>query len=168
MTAMNQPASFSPNVQAHTAMRAAWVSWLVMLVLPFLYFIYVLWKLMGAEENTGSGIQMSDKWFLATMIYLIIAVPISFFGRSRLFKAYWTGKPVEPKNYLLGMLVMWVTMEIGGLLALTGCLVDHRPLPNLLPALVAFMFFATLWPSGRAMTRTTGNEEDPQLYEEPR
>jgi hypothetical protein len=83
MTAMNQPASFLPNVPAQTAMRAAWVSWLVMLVLPFLYFIYVLWKLMGAEGNVVSSVQVSQKWFVAAMIYLIVAVPISFFARSR-------------------------------------------------------------------------------------
>jgi hypothetical protein len=38
----------------------------------------------------------------------------------------------------------------------------------MIPALVAFGFFATLWPSGRAMFKTDGDKEDPQLYEEPR
>jgi hypothetical protein len=169
MTAMDHSPSLLPNLPAQTAMRAAWACWLVLLVLPFLFFIYVLWTLMGAEENVGaSSIHSGQGWFLTSMIYLIVAVPLSFFGRSWLFKAYWTGKPVEPRKYLLGMLTMWLTLEIGGLFALAGCLVDHKILPNLLPALVAFMFFTTLWPSGRAMTRTTGHLEDPQLYEEPR
>jgi hypothetical protein len=102
------------------------------------------------------------------MGYLIVAVPLSFFGRSRLFKAYWSGAPVTPGKYLMGMLTMWVTLEIGGVFALVGCVASHSLLPNLLPALIAFMFFTTLWPSGKAMTRSTGDKEDPQLYEEPR
>jgi hypothetical protein len=66
------------------------------------------------------------------------------------------------------MMSIWVALEIGGLFALVGCLRSQQLLPDLLPALVAFMFFVTLWPSGRAMTRQTGHLEDPQVYEEPR
>ncbi len=167
MTGAADHSAVLPNVSAQSAMRMAWGCWLFLLVLPFLYFIYVIWTLMG-EETSGPPPHSSQGWFLMSMIYLIVAVPLSFFGRSRLFKAYWTGKPVEPKKYLVGMLAMWLTLEVGGLLALTGCLVDHKPMPNLLPALVAFMFFTTLWPSGRAMTRTTGDSEDAGVYEEPR
>jgi hypothetical protein len=168
----SEPAGIHPaahsNLSAKSAMQAAWGSWLFMLVLPFLYFIYVIWTLMGADTASSLPARSSEGWFLGSMLYLIVAVPISFFARSRLFKSYWTGEPVAPKNYLLGMVLMWVTLEIGGLLALTGCLVDKKLLPNLLPSLVAFMFFATLWPSGRAMFKRNGDKEDPQLYEEPR
>lgn len=155
------------TLPAHTAMQVAWGCWLFMLVLPFLFFIYVLWTLMGQDTNRAVP-HASTAWFLGSMLYLIVAVPLSFFARSRLFKAYWTGEPVAPKNYLAGMLIMWVSLEVGGLLALSGCLVDRSLVPNLVPALVAFVFFATLWPSGRAMFKRDGDKEDPQLYEEPR
>jgi hypothetical protein len=69
---------------------------------------------------------------------------------------------------LFGMLAIWAALEFGGIIALLGCFVDHSLLPNLLPALVAFMFFVTLWPSGKSMVRSIGNEEDAGVYEEPR
>jgi hypothetical protein len=67
------------------------------------------------------------------------------------------------------MLSVWLTMEVGGLLALTGCLVTQSLLPNLLPALVAFILFIPFWPSGRAMTRPCAeDDDDPENYAEPR
>jgi hypothetical protein len=45
--------------------------------------------------------------------------------------------------------------------------VDHAPLPNLIPALVAFMFFVTFWPSGKAMVSSRGHSADPGMYREP-
>jgi hypothetical protein len=41
-------------------------------------------------------------------------------------------------------------------------------LPNLLPALLAFMLFTPLWPNGHSMTRALINEHDPADYEDPR
>ncbi len=63
---------------------------------------------------------------------------------------------------------MWGALEFGGIFSLLGCLVDHALLPNLLPALVAFMFYVTLWPSGRAMVSRMGHHEDAGMYEEAR
>jgi hypothetical protein len=162
------PYSPVPSLAAKSAMRTAWMCWLALLAFPFLVFLYVVWHLMDSESVAGPAVRSAPTWFLAAMGYLIVAVPLSFFGRSRLFKAYWSGAPVTPGKYLVGMLTMWVTLEVGGIFALVGCLASHKLLPNLLPALIAFMFFTTLWPSGKAMTRTTGDQEDPQLYEEPR
>ena len=66
------------------------------------------------------------------------------------------------------MISVWVALVIGGLFSLIGCLLYDTLLPDLVPALVAFMFFVTLWPSGRAMTHHIGDSHDPQVYEEPR
>jgi len=60
-------------------------------------------------------------------------------------------------------------MEVGGLLALAGCLVTQSLSPSLLPALVAFILFIPFWPSGRAMTTPCGaGDDDPENYVEPR
>ena len=66
------------------------------------------------------------------------------------------------------MLILWLTIEVGGVMALLGCLVSGSLLPNLLPAMVAFMLFTPFWPSGRAMTNPVGNDDDFEVYEEPR
>ena len=108
-------------------------------------------------------------WFITASIYLLIVVPVAFFWRGHVFKAYWSGRPVTPHKYVYGMLSVWLALVIGGIYSLIGCYVEHSLLPNLLPALVAFMFYVTLWPSGRAMVRhTVGATDDPEVYEEPR
>ncbi len=63
---------------------------------------------------------------------------------------------------------MWVALEFGGIISLLGCIVTHSLLPSLLPALVAFMFYVTQWPTGHAMMGSIGESEDASVYKEPR
>ncbi len=157
----------SDSLDRKSALQKAWVSWIAMLSTPFLFFLFVCWSLM-ADGGAPRDLHRGQTWFIMSMAYMAIAVPLAFFWRSHYFKAYWRGDVVPPRAYLVGMLTLWITMEIGGLLSLVGCLVSHSLLPNLLPALVAFVLFVPLWPSGRAMTNHGGNADDPERYEEPR
>jgi hypothetical protein len=159
---MPEPAPIS----VRAAIRLAWVAWFILGVIPFLLFLCVVWTLgiRNAELVRGGH----HTWFLISSAYLLIAVPCSFFLRTRLFKEYWAGHTVAPGKYLFGMIAMWMTLELGGILSLLGCFLDHSLLPNLLPAMLAFIFYATLWPSGRSMVYPVGHHEDPQIYEEPR
>jgi hypothetical protein len=149
-----------------TALRIASVIWIVLLVIPFFMFLAVVYKL-GVQNVEHMQVQ-NDTWFIVASMYLLVAVPASFFWRGHLFKAYWTGRPIAPANYLFGMISVWVALELGGLLSLAGSIMSGALLPSLLPALVAFMFYVTLWPSGRSMVRRVGSSEDPHVYEEPR
>ncbi|MGA2583242.1 MAG: hypothetical protein ABSG31_08195 [Tepidisphaeraceae bacterium] len=155
----------SHGLTARTAIRIAWVAFVLFLILPFLLFLVVVAKL-GFTESASIP-QDRQWWFLATLGYLLVIVPISFFWRSHVFKAYWTGHTVSPGNYLFGTISVWLALVIGGIFSLTGCLMTNSMLPNLIPALIAFMFFVTLWPSGRAMIGHTGDAEDPSVYKEP-
>jgi hypothetical protein len=105
---------------------------------------------------------------LASSGYLLVVVPASLFWRGRIFKSYWSGQPIAPAKYLYGMLSIWTALVFGGIISLLGCFADRSLLPNLLPALLAFMFYATLWPSGRSMVRSMGDAEDAGVYEAPR
>jgi hypothetical protein len=154
------------NLSVSMAIRLAWVTWVILLVIPFLLFLSVIWTLMF-HESTGVPVERHS-WFLASSAYLLVVVPASFFWRGRLFKTYWSGHPIPPAKYLHGMLAIWSALEFGGIIALLGCIVERALLPNLLPALIAFMFFVTLWPSGKAMVSSVGHEEDASVYEEPR
>jgi len=156
----------SGTLSVRTALRLAWITWVTFLIIPFLVFLSAIWILMFHESSGAHVVRPS--WFLASSAYLLVVVPASFFLRGRLFKTYWTGHPIPPTKYLYGMLAIWSALEFGGIISLLGCFVDQTLLPNLLPALVAFMFFVTMWPSGRAMVRTVGNQEDAALYEQPR
>jgi hypothetical protein len=155
------------TISAARALRVAWISWIIMLVIPFFLSLAMIWRLAIVPSSDQSAMT-GDAWFLTAMLYLLVVVPGAFFWRGHVFKAYWTGQPVTPERYLFGMLSIWVALVVGGVFSLIGCFVTNSPLPNLLPALVAFMFFVTLWPSGRAMIGTVGDREDPQAYEEPR
>jgi hypothetical protein len=149
---------------ASTALWCAWASWLTLLLAPFVLFLYVAYRL---SETATRHEELAGRWFIGTMVYLAVVVPGAIFWRSRTFKAYWTGVPVEPRNYFVGMLTVWLTLEIGGIIALLGCLYSGTLMPNLIPALVAFMLFTPLWPSGKAMLNPVGNVDDPGIYQEP-
>jgi len=149
------------------ALRIAWSCWLALLAVPALSFLVVMWTLMGSDGTPGDTAG-AERWFLACMIYLAVAVPAAFFWRSHVFKCYWDGCVVKPKDYLKGMLIVWLTLEVGGLVALAGCVTTNSLTPNVLPAMVAFMLFTPFWPSGRAMTNPVGNDDDFEVYEEPR
>ena len=152
---------------AQQALKVAWYGYLAMLALPFLYFLFIAWTLMGVPRGRTQSIH--DGWFLAGVAYMVIVVPASFFVRSRFFRDYWKGEVVSPSDYLKGMYVVWVALEIGGLLSLTGCLASKALVPSLMPAVAAFMMFCVLWPSGSAMVAARrGDSDDPERYEEPR
>jgi hypothetical protein len=157
----------SHGLSADAALHIAWWTWFALLSLPFIIFILTIWRLVYFEDH-GHDDKLAQKWFIASMVYMMLAIPAAFFWRGRLFRGYWSGQLVAPRDYLVGMITVWAAIEIGGLLALTGCLVTGTLLPNLLPALLAFMLFTPLWPNGHSMTRALINEHDPADYEDPR
>ena len=156
-----------PDLTPQRALQYAWYIYLVLMACPFLLFLYVIWSLMG--QGLARNTYLSDRWFLSAVAYIVLIVPASFFARSRLFKAYWTGNCVLPRAYIKGMFITWFALEVGGILSLVGCLLSRSLLPSLLPALAAFMMFVVLWPNGRAMIcKGRGASDDPERYEEPR
>lgn len=166
MTVESPNADHRAALTADAALQIAWATWFCMLVIPFILFLGVGWYL--TQENVVANTALAQKWFIGCMAYMILGVPAAFFYRSRIFQGYWHGHGVSPRSYVLGMSAIWLSLEVGGLLALTGCLISGTLLPNLLPALVAFMLFTPLWPNGHSMTRPLQNERDPGSYEDPR
>ena len=155
------------QLNPETALQYAWGAWLTMLACPFVLFLLVAWWSMDAASARDHW--LSDRWFIASVAYMVLVVPGSLFVRSRCFAAYWKGEHVVPRDYLKGMFTVWGALELGGLLSLVGCLASGSLLPGLLPALAAFMMFVALWPNGRAMiSGGRGASEDPERYEEPR
>ncbi|HET6252231.1 MAG TPA: hypothetical protein VFE47_31385 [Tepidisphaeraceae bacterium] len=149
------------------ALRQAWYWYLTLLFIPFIVAMAVIISL-NYRESAVTHTSISHGWFIASLAFMLVAGPVAFGIRSRIFKSYWRGEGVDPRAYLRGMLTVWMAFEIGGLIALVGCLMSNSLLPCLLPALAAFMFFTPLFPNGRAMVRPTGNTDDPEIYQEPR
>jgi len=155
------------DLSVSSALRIVWMSWTIMLIIPFVLFMVVVWYLTWPGRETAPA-SFRQAWFLACSIFIIVAAPAALFWRSHVFKAYWAGQAVPPRQYVNGMVTVWVILEIAGIASLIGCMVTHSLLPCLLPALAAFMFFVVLWPTGHAMTRPVGNTDDHAVYEEPR
>lgn len=153
---------------AQEAMKQAWIAWLVMLVIPFVLFVIVIWYLSWIHSNPDNNNMVAQVWFIIATAYMVLVVPAALFWRSHIFRAYWQGQTVAPRDYVHGMVSVWLALEIGGVFALVGCIVSGNLMPTLLPGLIAFLFYILLWPNGRAMTSTTGGSDDHALYSEPR
>src|SRR4051794_14258893 len=98
-----------PELQPGAALRYAWIGYLILLTCPFLLFLYVAWSL---NDGLPFGDRpLADGWFIASVAYMVLAAPASFFVRSRIFRDYWQGKCVRPRSYLTGMFIVWGTLE---------------------------------------------------------
>ncbi|MEX0886268.1 MAG: hypothetical protein WD009_07505 [Phycisphaeraceae bacterium] len=148
------------------ALRVAWMAWLTLLLVPFFVFLAVIGTVAydGAEQRP----QLAAVFFVVSLVWMLVTLPAAFMLRDYLFRSYWRGQAVDPRSYLKGQFTIWLAVEIGGLLALVGCLVSGTLLPGLLPAAVAFMLFTPFWPKGQAMIETGGASDDDEVYREPR
>ncbi|MGF1632371.1 MAG: hypothetical protein ACFCVE_00850 [Phycisphaerae bacterium] len=149
-------------------MRSAWILWLAMLLAPMLLLLVVVFILGQRTLQAGDVQQAAYTWFTVLSIITALIIPLSFFLRRLLFKKYFQGRPVSPKNYLAGMAIVWTPLVAIGVASMIACLLVETLIPTIVPAVVAFVLFLALWPNGHAMTRPVGNSEDPSTYEEPR
>jgi hypothetical protein len=148
-------------------LRAAWCAYLGLLILPFVLLAGVVKSRATSGMPLGST-QSMDRWFVLTMAYLMVAFPAALFYRRHLCSAYGQGKVVAPQKYLVGMLTVWLALEVGMIVPIVHCDVTSSFLPCLLPAILAFVFYMTLYPTGEMMTHRTGARADPGIYEVPR
>jgi len=167
----SQPAESGSEAEAEAltpamTLRLAWLWWVVLLLIPFVVFLGVVLSLLASRGEANES--LANTFFILSLLWLAVTVPLAFALRSYCFRGFWEGRPVEPRSYLRGMVTVWLSMEIGGILALVGCWVSGTLMPCLLPAAVAFMLFTPFWPSGNAMEETTGAEDDEQVFHYPR
>jgi hypothetical protein len=158
-----------PAAQAASVAEAfskAWKLWIALGCVPLLLVLAALYRKL-AQTTPGSELSARN-WFIAACITIIVVVPLSFFLRRGYFKNYYDGKAVPPRHYLTGMLIVWSAAVLGGIVSALGMLISNQPIPGILPALVAIVFYFTQYPDGRAMTNPTGDTDDPTIYSEPR
>lgn len=153
-----------------SALRQAWIWYISLMCAPLFYGLTIV--LMFSTQPHASGVpadtSSSEWWFLGSIGYLMLAAPIAFALRSRMFSGYWEGKAVPPRTYLRGMVLVWVAFELAGLISLTGVLVSHSFTPCIMTGIAAFLFYAWLYPSGKSMVNPVGHHDDPEIYSEPR
>ncbi len=168
LRSMDRTPAASTKLMPVAALRLAWWAWSVCMLGPSILFLAMVWHFACTSEQPGDTL-LADRWFIFSTAFMVAAVPGALFWRSHLFKPYWDGHRVGPWAWLAGSIILWVSLALAGILSMVGCLISHSLLPNLFPALVAFILYASLWPTGTPMVRASqGNLDDPQLYEEPR
>ena len=155
------------DAPAARALQLAWITWVGLLMLSLAVLAVALFVVMNSPATAGSDVAAS-RWAWVTGAYLVLAVPVAFFWRSRLFRGYWRHQAVAPRTYLRGMAGLWTALAVGAMLGGVACLVTRTFLPNAGLAAVAVVTMLTLWPKGTAMTRPVGNPGDVGEYEEPR
>ena len=163
----NLKSAQAPPSSPGSALRAAWWAYLILLFLPFL----VLGVIIVSYSNTvtsSTPYHGVSRWFRLTTAFLVIVLPAALLYRRHLWRAYFRGDLVAPRRYLTGVLTVWLSLEVSMILTLVGCYVTVSFLPELLPAIVAFVVFITLWPSGKMMISRAGDSNDPEIYEMPR
>jgi hypothetical protein len=147
-------------------LRAAWWAYVVLMILPFALVAIAVALLNTRISPTAS--HGGNRWLILAVAYLVVGIPAALFYRRHLCGAYFRGEDVPPRQYLVGMLTVWLALEVGMIVSILGCYVSASILPDLLPAIAAFVFFITLWPTGKMMATHVGNSNDPQIYEPPR
>jgi len=124
--------------------------------------------LADSDPTPPANQHAATLWFVLTLSYIALSVPVAFFWRGHLFKGYWSGQRVPPREYLIGMISIWLALSIGGLASVAGCIATRSMVPNMLPAVLAFVVYISLWPNGHSMSRPLHDEHDPLDYEDPR
>ena len=148
-------------------MRAAWWAYVILLILPLALLAGVIKSRSNGGLHQGTT-QTVDRWFVMMMAYLAVGIPAALFYRRHLCIAYALGKVVTPQKYFLGMLTVWLALEVGMIIPILRCDVTASYLPGLLPAVLAFMFYLTLWPTGTMMIRRVGAVADSAVYRQSR
>jgi hypothetical protein len=153
--------------RAQATLRAAWVVYFVFMVLPPLAFAIALLVQMNrtASPRNSGGV---TNWLWVIVAYLVVGFPAALFIRRRVCIAYNRGESVAPRNYFVGMLTVWVSLEIGMFLPIVGYCVTGVLMPIIPLALVPLVFFFTLWPSGDMLVSHSGDSDDAETYKNPR
>ena len=153
--------------QVQSALRAAWLTYFVFMMLPPVAFAIALLVRMNriAPPRNPGGVM---NWLWLIVAYLAIGFPAALFIRRRLCIAYNRGDIVAPRNYYVGMLTVWLSLEIGMFLPIVGYCETGVLLPTIALSLVPLIFLITLWPTGDMLVSHSGDSDDAEIYKNPR
>ena len=128
----------------------AWSTWLILLAAPFVVLPFAL-HMTPSAFGDGPRPALADRWFRIVMVYLLVALPAALLIRFYVFRGLRRGRPVLPRAYYIGMLIVWVVVAAAGLASELACVATATLVPNVLPALLALFVYLMLWPTGAAM-----------------
>ena len=162
-----------PLDEAGLALRGAWASYLVLALVPPAAMIGSIFFLLftGNDRTFTDDPQGFDffgmAWLVAGMIYIGIALPVSYYVRRLCWIDFYKGGVVDPKDYLKGWLAVWIPLVIGGVLGFVGLALTAE-FATVFISMLSFVVFLSTTPNGHALTRPVGDVDDPGTYEEPK
>lgn len=154
------------------ALRKAWGLYLFLAILPPLMMILSIFYLIfnpadWFDPRVGTAQNLAGWWsFLGGMIWISISVPVGFLIRGRYWSAYDRGELVQPRDFHMGNLAVWVPLVLAGMVGFIAFAATEY-VANLFTSVTAFIIFLAMHPTGHVMTRPIGDHDDPGVYEEP-
>ena len=150
--------------EVNQAMQIAWAIYLVLALAPAPLAIVGIWR--GLLVSTSDA-DLSNQFMMLNFLFLGLAVPASFWFQRKCFANYYKGECVAPRDYLKGMVAIWLPLATAGVAGMLGWIISGTPLMSIVPTILALVVYLVFHPSGAAMYRPVGDHDDPAVYEEP-
>ena len=156
----------SPNRLERT-LYLAWTIWSALLLVTLGVLAATVSIVHNTPPTEGSP-ATARRWLWLIVVYYFIVVTAAFFRTGWMFRSYYSYRPVAPRTYLSGMMIVWAALAFGAWASLAACYFTRTLLPNILLAGVGNVMLLALWPKGNAMAPPAGRSTDPGQYQEPR
>ena len=144
---MNDPQPMSDPKQALVTVRIIWGA-IAMGMITFAGVVLVM--ILGSTPDESVAPTGQLLFYIACGL-TATAIPVGLFVRGQVFKRGWVGDVITPGAYTTGNIVAWACCEAPAIAGLVGCMIAGSLMPNVIPAVAAFVMHLLLWPNGRAM-----------------
>lgn len=133
--------------QTLTQLRIIWAAMLASQVILLAVFMLVL-------KPGSAGVidpQVINMLHIASLGFMILAVPAGHVLRSQQYKRNWQGHAVTPAGYVKGNILMLAMCEAVSMFALVVTYLGGALLPFIIPSAVAAATHVMNWPNGKPM-----------------
>lgn len=139
--------------------------WGAMLIGHFHMGFAAVWYIMVVD---AAPTDLAHQWFyiVACMVAATL-VPASFHLRSKVFKKFWDGGVVSPREFVIGSVLPWVALTISAMIGWLGVLHAHSLVPSFVVPASMVIVMLILYPTGDAMRLPVGKLADTDKFKHP-
>jgi hypothetical protein len=149
------------------ALKRAWIWYLALFFTPVVLLALFGWaRLLDTAPRLDP--YHARAGFIASLFWIGFVGAAGFWLQERAFASYYKGIPVSPRDYLRGKLTCWICLLSGALIACILVFLSQALFPHVFAICIVYVFMATQYPNGRAMTHPHGDKDRAQLYAEPK
>jgi len=137
----------------HHILLASRMVWALIPVCPILFVLVM----PSVRPPTWLECDKGEWLFNATVVILVITVPVGYYARGQTYKRYWQGDRITAAGYVGGNLILWVGCGGVGLTGLAAILACGSYWPAIVPISVAAAVHIVNFPHGKPMQRAKPN-----------